>query len=125
MKLLIDQNIAQRVAALLRDAGHDAVHVADRGLSAAADHEILELARAEERIVVSEDTDFGALLAHAGTDTPSFVLLRGADPLAPEDQAALLDANLPSVADALDEGAIAVFARGRIRVRPLPVHPSD
>lgn len=125
MRLLIDQNIAQRVAALLRDAGHDAVHVADRGLSAAEDHEILELARAEERVVVSEDTDFGALLAHAGSDTPSFVLLRGADPLAPEDQAALLNANLPSVAEALDEGAIAVFARGRIRVRPLPVHPPD
>ena len=81
MRLLVDQNIARRVAVLLREAGHDAVHVAERDMSTAEDQAILDLARAEGRVIVSEDIDFGALLAEAGSETPSFVLIRGADPL--------------------------------------------
>lgn len=121
MKLLVDQNIARRVAVMLCDAGHDAVHVSDRGLSAAEDIAILELARDEGRIIVSEDTDFGALLSEAQTNAPSFVLLRGGEPMSPEDQAATLIANLPSVEADLEAGAIVVIARGRLRVRPLPI----
>jgi predicted nuclease of predicted toxin-antitoxin system len=120
MKLLVDQNLARRVAVALRDAGHDAVHVAERGLASAEDAEIVALAAAEERVIVSEDTDFGALLAHSGIQTPSFVLLRGSEPMAPDDQAALLIANLPAVESDLVEGAVVVFARGRIRVRGYP-----
>ena len=125
MRLLVDQNLARRVAAALRDAGHDAVHVAERGMAQADDAEIVALAEAEGRVIVSEDTDFGALLAHSGTQTPSFVLLRGAEPMVPDDQAALLIANLPAVESDLVEGAIVVFARGRIRVRRLPIRPSE
>lgn len=121
MRLLIDQNVAQRVATLLRDAGHDAVHVAERGLSSADDDAIVALALSEARVIVSEDTDFGALLARSGAQLPSFLLLRGAEPLRPEDQAALLLANLGAVEDDLARGAVVVFARGRVRVRPLPI----
>lgn len=125
MRLLVDQNIARRVAALLRDAGHDAVHVAERGLAAAENGEILELARSEERVIVSEDTDFGALLAESGADAPSFVLIRGAEPATPDQQATMLIANLPGVAGDVEAGAIVVFAHGRLRVRPLPVRRDE
>jgi len=80
VRLLVDQNLGRRVADALRAAGHDAVHVAERGLAAADDDEILALAAFENRIIVSEDTDFGALLARAQTRLPSFVLLRAAEP---------------------------------------------
>jgi predicted nuclease of predicted toxin-antitoxin system len=63
VRLLIDQILAARVAARLRDAGHDVVHVAERGMAAADDDQVLGLAVAEARVLVSEDTDFGALLA--------------------------------------------------------------
>jgi predicted nuclease of predicted toxin-antitoxin system len=125
VRLLIDQNIAQRVSALLREAGHDAVHVAERGLSAAEDDEILELARAEGRVLVSEDTDFGALLARAGTTAPSFVLIRGAEPVTPDQQASLLVQNLPALIEPLEVGAIVVLARGRVRIRPLPIRRTE
>lgn len=123
MKLLVDQNLARRVATLLRDAGHDAVHVSERGMASADDEEILALATAEGRVVLSEDTDFGALLARAGGSAPSFILLRSAEPLTPDQQGSLLIANLGAVEDDLAAGAVVAFSRGRIRVRRLPIVP--
>lgn len=125
MKLLVDQNLAQRVAAGLREAGHDAVHVAERGLERAEDAEILALASAEGRVIVSEDTDFGALLARSGAQAPSFVLLRGSEPVTPDGQVATLVANLATLESDLAEGAIVVFSRGRIRIRPLPIRRGE
>lgn len=57
----------------------------------------------------------------AGASRPSVVLLRSADHLTPDDQAAMLAANLPAVADDLEKGAIVSIMRGRLRVRVLPV----
>ncbi|MGH9247688.1 MAG: DUF5615 family PIN-like protein [Acidimicrobiales bacterium] len=125
MRLLLDQNLSRRVAALLREAGHDAAHVAERGLATAHDDAVFALAAAEDRVLISEDTDFGALLARSAARTPSFVLLRTVEPLRPDDQAALLLANLPHAARELEEGAIVVLGRGRMRVRPLPIAPPD
>jgi predicted nuclease of predicted toxin-antitoxin system len=48
---------------LLRQGGHDAIHVRDDGLQAATDGDIFDRAQSEDRIVVSADTDFGTLLA--------------------------------------------------------------
>ena len=123
MRLLVDQNLAPPVAAALRAAGHDVVHVAERGLAAAEDDENLALAAAEAWVVVSEDADFSALLARSGERLPSFVLVRSADPLTPDDQAALLIANQRGVEPDLASGAVVVFRRGRIRVRRLPLAP--
>lgn len=110
---------------VLGDAGHDAVHVSERGLSRAEDDEVLAVALVEDRVLVSEDTDFGALLARSGDRLPSFVLIRTAEPLSPLDQAALLIANLPHATRDLASGAIVVLGRRRMRIRPLPITPPD
>ena len=104
MRLLIDANLSPRVAASLRDHGHDAVHVADVGLLSASDAVILAHAVASRQIVVSADTDFGELLAVSGAAEPSVVLLRSADRLTPDQQAAVLAENLPAVTAELDRG---------------------
>lgn len=121
MRLLVDANLSHRVAELLRDAGHDAVHVREIGLQHASDAEILDAATAEEQVIISEDTDFGALLAHRQSSGPSLVLLRSIEPITPQQQAMLLTANLPTVEKDLLEGAVAVLARRRLRVRRLPI----
>jgi predicted nuclease of predicted toxin-antitoxin system len=125
VRLLIDANLSPKIAARLRDAGHEAVHVADIGMISASDGAILRHAAASGQVIVSADTDFGELLAVAGVAKPSVVLLRSADHLTPEQQAALVVANLPSVADDLGAGAVVSIARGRLRVRQLPVHGSS
>jgi predicted nuclease of predicted toxin-antitoxin system len=49
------------------------------------------------------------------------VLLRHLNELAPQAQARLLVATLPSVAEELAQGAVVTLARGRVRVRSLPL----
>ena len=78
MKFLIDNAISPAFAVRLRQIGHDAVHARDYGLHAAEDSVVLAPAAAEERILVSKDTDFGDLLAESGAKEPSFILFRTA-----------------------------------------------
>ena len=100
MRFLIDNALSPHLADHLRAAGHDAVHV--RGLQAAADEEIFERAAAENRILVSADTDSATLLATRRAGRPSVVPFRRSTERRPEQQAALLVANLAAVTDGLE-----------------------
>jgi predicted nuclease of predicted toxin-antitoxin system len=78
---VVDANLSPRLAVLLRDAGHDAVHVRDIGLRTASDDEIIDYAISADRIVISHDTDFGTLVAYRELSKPSFILIRSSDPV--------------------------------------------
>jgi predicted nuclease of predicted toxin-antitoxin system len=121
VKLLLDANLSPEVARLLKEAGHEAIHVRDIGLLSAPDPEILQTAANEERILLTADADFGALLALSSLASPLVLLLRSADHLRPVEQAELLAANLPRIAEDLKKGAIVSLTRDRLRVRELPI----
>ena len=121
MKFLIDNNLSPLLADALKAAGHDAVHLRDLGMQAATDHAVLEHARANERILVSADTDFGGLLAWSGASTPSVILIRRLSGRRAAEQAAIILANLDQVAEDLTAGAIVVLHEDSLRVRRLPM----
>lgn len=125
MRLLIDAALAPSIAARLREAGFDALHVRELGLQRAPDTEILDVAEREGRTVVSADTDFGTLLALRSKRSPSFVLLRRQKDTTPAKTAELLIELLPRISTELGAGSVVVVTDDRLRIRSLPVRPDD
>ncbi len=122
MRFLVDANLSPRVATLLSGDGFESIHVGDVDPLTATDQAILDYAAANGLVIISADSDFGELLAVSrGAVSPSVVLLRSADRLTPDQQAAILAANLAAVADELKTGALVSIARGRVRIRSLPI----
>lgn len=120
MRFLIDECLSGRLAVLLVDAGHDAVHAGHLGLLGATDEAVLLAAMTETRVVVSADTDFGGILAASRAQHPSVILFRRQGRTA-EQQAALLLANLSTLEDDLAAGSVVVMLQDHLRVRRLPV----
>jgi predicted nuclease of predicted toxin-antitoxin system len=121
VNFLVDNALSPAVAAGLRAAGHDAVHVLDYRMHAASDEAIFERAALESRVVVSADTDFGALLSLREATAPSVILFRGTAPKRAAEQVALILASLDVIGPALQRGAIVVLERHRLRLRDLPI----
>lgn len=76
MKLLLDQGLPRSTAALLSQVDIDTIHVAQVGLSAVEDTEILLYAQDDKRVVVTLDADFHALLALTEATSPSVIRIR-------------------------------------------------
>lgn len=125
MKLLLDQNLSPLICARLAEAGIEAVHVRDVGLTHASDAEIVTYARHMGTVIVSQDSDFTSLLVRDATAHPSLILLRIQHAVTAADISALLVANLDAVADHLRSGAIVSLTNDSIRVRRLPIGRDD
>jgi predicted nuclease of predicted toxin-antitoxin system len=121
VKFLVDQNRSPRLAALLRERGHDAVHTLELGLERAEDIDLLLLTEREERIAVSGDTDFATLLAISGRTSPSVIWFRSRTALTADQQAELILSHLDDLAPDLSDGAVVVVSDERIRIRRLPL----
>lgn len=114
MKLLIDNALSPTIAEGLSNAGYDAVHVRDLGMQSATDEQIFLHSEEEERVIISADTDFGALLAlrkkaRPSLDTRPYQILE------------LLCDVLPKLEEDLAQGAVVTITDERIRIRKLPI----
>ncbi|MQA83884.1 MAG: hypothetical protein GEV03_04415 [Streptosporangiales bacterium] len=121
MKFLVDENLSPRVSELLTKSGYDAVHVRDLDAKGAPDSTIVALATTDDRVIISGDTDFGALLAHARATKPSVILVREIKDLRPPDLVNIILRHLDILESHLDSGAVAAFTTSGVRVRALPL----
>lgn len=88
MRLLLDQNLSRDLPALLSAVGFDVADTRTLGMQRWVDEDIADFAVSEDRIIVSADTDFGAILAKRQTAKPSFGLLRRTQNLSRSDRQA-------------------------------------
>jgi predicted nuclease of predicted toxin-antitoxin system len=121
MRFLIDNKLSPLLAESLKAAGHDAVHLRDLAMQAAPDSVVLERAQADERVLVSADTDFGGLLSRSHASGPSVLLIRRLAGRRAAEQSAIILANLDQTAEDLAAGAVVVIGDDWIRVRRLPM----
>jgi predicted nuclease of predicted toxin-antitoxin system len=75
LKLLADECCDGDLVLLLRQAGYDVRYVADGDAGRSGD-EVLSLAFRENRILLTEDTDFGELVVRLGRPALGLILLR-------------------------------------------------
>lgn len=120
MRFLIDMPVTPEAVPHLRAAGHDAVHASAIGLARAADHEILEVARRESRVVVTADLDYPRLVILNDASGPGVILFRGGS-YSDQEMLALLDRVLGYAARLDLDHSITVVDRNRIRHRRLPL----
>lgn len=120
MRLIIDMNLSPVTAIFLRKHGHDAWHLLERQMHRLSDEEIVELAQAESRCIITEDLDFGRILSLQRLRHPSVVIIRLGNTTNEIINAALAPV-LEDNADALIAGAILVIEPDGVRVRSLPV----
>ena len=110
----------RRTVEFLRQIGHDVVHVREVNLQSAADDVVADRARADSRIILTFDLDFGEVLALGILDRPSVVIFRLADER-PESVNAHLAPVLAERVIELESGALILVEDGRYRVRKLPI----
>jgi predicted nuclease of predicted toxin-antitoxin system len=98
---------------VLRDAGHEVVWTGDWSRDP-GDEEILRLAHAENRVLVTLDKDFGELAIVHERPHAGIVRLVG---LSAKEQGAACVQILARYGDELTHGAIVTVERGQVRVR--------
>ena len=121
MKLLIDNALSPQIASALRENGYDAIHVRDINLHAAPDEEVFAEAERDERVIVSADTDFGALLALRGSVSPSFTLFRKTTGVRPSVIGSQLLELLHRYKQEIEAGCILTVTNDLVRIRLLPI----
>jgi hypothetical protein len=81
VRFLLDENVPLAAAAAMRERGFDTLHVVEAGLQGRTDHEVVEAAIADGRVVVTQDyRDFSVLAdaLHLGRrDFPGILFVSG------------------------------------------------
>jgi predicted nuclease of predicted toxin-antitoxin system len=117
MRVIVNENITGTVIRELRQRGHDVLSVKE-SMRGEDDVSILQRAEVEQRVIVTQDKDFGELAFKYRLPASCGIILfriSGVDPSA--DNQRILDV-IDSRSDWMEH--FSVVTDDRIRMRPLP-----
>ncbi len=114
VKFLLDVCADSRpLRSALAGLGHDVLSARER-FPHASDEALLALAREENRVLITEDKDFGELVFLRGLPHPSIVRLAGMTPM---ERAVAMRNLIARHSAAMRESAIIVVTEHRVRIR--------
>jgi predicted nuclease of predicted toxin-antitoxin system len=116
MRWLADECVPVSLVRSHHAAGQDVLYVAEMA-AGCSDDAVIDQARRDQRLLLTEDKDFGDLVIRQGRLIPDVVLLR-IDPARPTLKAARLAAAITQYGDELF-GRYVVIDEGRMRARRL------
>jgi predicted nuclease of predicted toxin-antitoxin system len=117
MEFLADESCAMPVIRALREAGHDVVAIAEIA-TGSTDDQVLERAVKEERVLITEDRDFGELVYARGRSSLGVILLRFHSRALLAKTGTLLEA-ISRLGSRL-ESSFTVVEPGRVRISSRP-----
>jgi len=122
IRVILDQGLPRSTVEILSNEGWDVVHVGEIGMAKASDSDILAFAMKENRIVMTLDADFHAILAVSNARGPSVIRFR-IEGLKGAELALLIKRIWPKIANVGKEGAMVTVTGKSIRIRKLPIIP--
>ena len=120
IRLLADVHISPKTVGDLQKQGYEIIRSSEVLPANAPDINILEFARTENWVVLTQDLDFSMLVALSRYSQPSLITLRLSSAKPDIVTQKLLDV-LPQIEEALQEGSAVTIQDESIRIRKLPV----
>jgi predicted nuclease of predicted toxin-antitoxin system len=117
VRLLVDACVARQIVQALRSDAHDVTYVEELGGNP-SDEELLRLAVATERVIVTRDKDFGELAVRQHVPHRGILQIRR---LPLREQIEACRAAIAKHADDLAKNCIVTVQPGRIRIRRSPI----
>lgn len=118
MRWLADENIPRSAIAMLREHGEDVIAVAE-ARAGMTDHEVLAMAVADQRILLTFDRDHGDLIFNGHIEPPPGVVYVRIVPVAAEQLGQLLLQLIKEAGDTL-VGFLTVVSKSGMRQRGFP-----
>ena len=116
-RFLADENVSRLVVERLRAAGFDVSSVRETR-PGASDKDILDAAGSDDRVLITEDRDFGELVVRQRLKVRGVILLE-LDRVTNAAEAELV-AEVVRIHESKLTGNLLVVEPARVRVRPLP-----
>ncbi len=120
MRFLIDMNLSPKWVTALERAGFEAEHWSAIGSATAGDPQIMAFAKEQGFVFLTNDLDFGSILAATGGVAPSVVQLRTEDCRV----GVIGDLVIQSIKQAEDQlvaGALVTIETSKLRITSLPI----
>lgn len=89
MKLLANENFPKASVLALRNIGYDILSIGEEN-SSIEDHEVVSIAIAEERLILTFDRDYGELVFKKGLKPPKGIIYLRIDQFAPDEPAEII-----------------------------------
>lgn len=113
-------NLSPKWVNYLTASGVHAIHWSSVGSANASDSEIVDYARSQNLVILTQDLDFTTILALSKNKKPSITLLRTENTVPAEIGVVVVKA-LQQAESILDEGALLTIDTKRARLHILPL----
>jgi predicted nuclease of predicted toxin-antitoxin system len=120
MKILVDMNLSPRWVDFLTDNGIEAAHWSSIGSPDAPDTGIMAYAQTHSFVVLTNDLDFGFILAINQSNKPSIIQIRTGT-LGPGRIGGRVVSALKTLSADIEKGALVTIDPHKVRVHVLPI----
>jgi predicted nuclease of predicted toxin-antitoxin system len=120
IEFLADMNISPKTVESLQQQGWNIIRVSDILPANTPDYIILEFARNNGKVIITQDLDFSTMIALSGYNYPGLITVRLLDSDPDIVTKRLLEV-LPNISYNLLEGCIVTIEEINVRIRRLPI----